>query len=213
VMLQPALEDRDWLQQRVPAGQLVCGVIPFLSFAAPLKPGDRPESGTAFWFPPLARGPFSGPPERRDAVVRTLRAGGYPAARQRDVAQAVAVPSAVLTAGVAGLLAAGWRFERLLEPEHLRRTHAAAREAARVAAAHTGVGVRALLMLLRRGTFRLLPLGARLVPFDLEAYLRVHFTKVQAQTRLMVEEYVALGRRAGLPVGELETLLPPPPAR
>ena len=78
----------------------------------------------------------------------------------------------------------------------------------RIAAAHTGTGATAPLLLLRRALFRLLPLAARLVPFDLEAYLRVHFTKVHAQTRLMLEEYVALGRRLGLPVAQLELLLP-----
>jgi ketopantoate reductase len=208
VTLQPAIEDRAWLLQHVPAERLVSGVIPFLSFAAPLRPGDVPASGTAYWFPPLARGLFSGPSGPLEAVTRTLRAGGYPAARHRDVARAVNVPSAVLTVFVAGLEAAGWRFGQLLERGHLARTHEAAREAVRIAAAHTGTRAGAPLLLLRRTLFRLLPLGARLVPFDLEAYLRVHFTKVHAQTRLMLEEYVALGRRKGLPVAQLESLLP-----
>ena len=209
VMLQPALEDREWLLRQVPAERLVSGVIPFLSFSAPLKAGDEPHAGTAFWFPPLSRGLLSGPPGRLEPLLRTLRAGGYRAARHRDAARAVAVPSAVLTAFVAGLEAAGWRFSRLLQPEHLHRTHPAAREAARIAAVHTGSSSAALLLLLRRGLFRLLPVAARFVPFDLEAYLRVHFTKVRAQTQLMLEEYVALGREAGLPVANLEALLPP----
>lgn len=207
VMLQPALEDRRWLLQHVPEARLVTGVIPFLSFTAPLQPGARPASGTAFWFPPLARGGFSGPRERVDAVVHTLREGGFPARRQADAGRAIAVPSAVLTAFTAGLEAAGWRFARLLEPGPLAHTHAAAQEAARIAAAHTGGGALGVRLLLRRALFRLLPLGARFVPFDLERYLQVHFTKVAAQTRLMLQEYVALGRERGLPVGELERLL------
>jgi Ketopantoate reductase PanE/ApbA len=66
VTLQPALEDRDWLLQRVPAERLVCGNIPFLSFAAPLAPGGTPASGTVFWLPPLAQGLFSGPEHKKD---------------------------------------------------------------------------------------------------------------------------------------------------
>ena len=41
------------------------------------------------------------------------------------------------------------------------------------------------------------------VPFDLETYVRVHFTKVADQTRLMLREYIALGSQAGLPVEAL----------
>ncbi|MBF5042150.1 ketopantoate reductase [Aggregicoccus sp. 17bor-14] len=207
VMVQPALEDRAFLLQHVPAERLVTGAIPFLSYAAPLAPGASPSSGTAYWFPPLARGAFSGPAARRDAVVRALRAGGYPASRSRDAGRAVAVPAGVLTAFVAGLELSGWRFAALLEPSHLALTHAAAREAARAAAARTGASARAVLALLRPGVFRLLPRASRLVPFDLETYLRVHFTKVGAQNRLMLGEYVRAGREAGLEVAHLESLL------
>ncbi|HLM43186.1 MAG TPA: 2-dehydropantoate 2-reductase N-terminal domain-containing protein, partial [Myxococcaceae bacterium] len=65
VMLQPSLDDRDWLLQWIPPERLVSGMIPFISFHAPLKPGERyAKPGTAFWLPPMTRGPFSGPPER-----------------------------------------------------------------------------------------------------------------------------------------------------
>lgn len=208
VTLQPALEDRAWLQQRVPAERVVGGIIPFVAFAAPLTPGAQPAAGTVLWMPPLARGLFDGPARRRDDVVAVLRAGGYPAARTKDVARAVAVPSAALTAFVTGLEAAGWSFARLLEPGARVRTVQAAREAVRVAAAHTGASAGPVLLALRPAVLRLLPLVARRVPFDLEAYLRAHFTKVRPQTRLMLEEYVEHGRRAGLEVDTLVHLLP-----
>ena len=206
VMLQPALADRDWLQQRVPPERLVSGMIPFLSFQAPLKPGDPvPKPGTAFWFPPMARGLFSGPPERLQEVSRTLKAGGYPAARHPDTLRAAAIPTAVLTVFIAGLEAAGWSFERFLERDSLERVHQAAREAVRIAAWRTKGSASAVLPLLRPALFKaLLPMAARLAPMDLETYLRIHFTKVGEQTRLMMREYVDLGRSAGLPVQHLQ---------
>ena len=209
VMLQPSLDDRDWLLQWVPPEGLVSGMIPFISFHAPLKPGERyAKPGTAFWLPPMTRGPFSGPQERLQQVIRALRAGGYPARATRDVARDVAIPSAVLTVFVNGLEAAGWSFERFLQHDSLERVHRAAREAVQVAASHTKGSASAVLPLLRPALFKmLLPVAAQLTPFDLETYLKVHFTKVGEQTRLMMRTYVDLGRSAGLPVEHLPRLL------
>jgi 2-dehydropantoate 2-reductase len=206
VMLQPALDDRDWLLQWLPAERLVSGMIPFLSFHAPLKPGDRvPRPGTAFWMPPLSRGLFSGPPERLEQVVRTLRAGHYPASRTGDVARTAAIPTAVLTTFVDALEAAGWSFERFLQRESLERMTQASREAVRIAAWRTQGSASAVLRLLRPAFFKLLlPVASGLAPVDLETYLKVHFTKVGEQTRLMLRTYVDLGRSAGLPVEHLQ---------
>jgi 2-dehydropantoate 2-reductase len=206
VMLQPALDDRDFLLRFIPPERLVSGMIPFLSFHSPLRPEDTfPPSGTAFWFPPLARGLFSGPPERLGAVLRTLRAGGYPASATGDATRAAAIPTAVLTVTVAGLEAAGWRFERFLQPDSLERVHHAAREAVRIVARHTGANASFVLPLLRPALFKaLLPVASRLVPIDLETYLRVHFTKVGDQGRAILRTYIALGKSAGLPVRHLQ---------
>jgi len=205
VMLQPALEDRDWLCQHVPPERLVSGMIPFVSFHAPLRPEEPvPRPGTAFWLPPLMRGRFSGPEARLREVVRTLRAGGYPARRHDDVVRAMAIPSAVLTAVVTGLERVGWSFERFLEPPSLEHVHRATREAVQIAAWRTQASASLVLSLLRPMLFKLLvPIASWAVPFDLEAYVRVHFTKVADQTRWMLREYIALGSQAGLPVEEL----------
>ena len=210
VMLQPSPDDRDWLLQWVAPERLVSGMIPFISFHAPLNPGEALGPGTAFWFPPMTPGPFSGPPERLEQVVQVLRASRYPAQRHRDAARAAAIPSAVLIAFVDALEAVGWSFERFLTRESLARFQEAAREAVRIAAWRVGMSASAVLPLLRPALFRLLlPLASRVAPFDLETYLRIHFTKVGAQTRLMLRTYVELGRKAGLPVQQLEAALPP----
>ncbi|MFY0563171.1 ketopantoate reductase family protein [Archangium lansingense] len=208
VMLQPAIDDREWLLQWIPPERLVSGMIPFISFHAPLKPGERySRPGTAFWMPPLSPGLFSGPPERLQPVIRTLRAGGYPARASQEVARDAAIPTAVLTAFVNGLEAADWSFERFLQHDSLERVTQAAREAVQIAASHTKGSASTVLPLLRPMLFKLLlPVAAQLTPFDLETYLKVHFTKVGEQTRLMMRMYVDLGRSAGLPVEHLQTL-------
>ncbi|MDC0708706.1 2-dehydropantoate 2-reductase N-terminal domain-containing protein [Stigmatella sp. ncwal1] len=204
VMLQPALKDRDWLLQWVPATRLVSGMIPFISFQKPLTPGEPSAPGTAFWFPPMARGMFSGPPQRLQEVLRPLREGGYPAHEAPDVVRGTAVPTALLNVFVSGLETAGWSFERFLKGPSAKAVREAAREAVQIVEGTSQKGPPALL---RPLPLRLLLLGSRLAPFDVETYVRVHFTKVSAQTRLMLGEYISLGKSAGLPVQHLEALL------
>ncbi len=209
VMLQPSPDDRAWLLRWIPAERLVTGMIPFLSFHSPLRPGDAsPPPGTAWWMPPLAQTPFSGPPERREAVVRTLRSGGYRARSAEDVSRTAALPTALLTVAIAGLEAAGWRFERFLQPDSLERVLAAAREAVHIVARHWEPSATRLLPLLRPTLVRLLvPVARRASPVDLETYLRVHFTKVADQGDAMMHTYITMGRDAGQEVGHLEALL------
>ncbi|ADO73128.1 ketopantoate reductase family protein [Stigmatella aurantiaca] len=203
VMLQPGLKDRDWLSQWVPASRLVCGMIPFVSFQTPLKPGDPSGQGMAFWFPPMARGLFSGPPERLQKVIRTLRQGGYPAHEDPDVVRATAVPTALLNVFVSGLETAGWSFARFQEGPSAKAVREAAREAVQIVEGKPGKGTPGLL---RPLPLKLLLLGTRLAPFDVETYVQFHFTKVSTQTRQMMGEYIALGKSMGLPVQHLEAL-------
>lgn len=206
VMLQPGLEDRDWLLQRITPERLITGRVPFISFHAPLSPQEPvPRPGMAFWLPPLSPGLFSGPEERLQEVLRALRAGGCPARRAPDVTRASAIFTALLVAFMDGLEAAGWSFERLLEPESLAQVLPAAQEAARIAAWRTQQRAPPVLSLLRPWLLKLMmPLASWVVPFDLAAYLRVHFTKTADQTRWMLREYLALGSQAGLPVEALQ---------
>jgi ketopantoate reductase len=213
VMLQPALDDRDWLLQWVPEERLVQGMIPFLSFHAPLTPEEPLRGpGTAFWLPPLSRGAFSGPETRLHEVLTLLRAGHYPAQRSEDVTREASLPTAVLTAAVLSLEAEGWSFERLLKPEPLERLLGAAREAARIAQWATGASPAAVLPLLRPFVVKAgLALATRLAPLPLETFLRVHFTKVGEQSRAMLRTYLSMARSAQLDVPHLRALAPATP--
>ncbi|HKA90092.1 MAG TPA: 2-dehydropantoate 2-reductase N-terminal domain-containing protein [Haliangiales bacterium] len=208
VMLQPGLTDHAHVAERVGQGRLVSGLIGFMAYSAPL-PGEKvPEPGTAYWFPPLAPCPFSGPPERVAPVVETLARGGFPAKAHRDVQGELAFKGAVFETYVLALECAGWRFAELRRDRELVRLGArAAREVASLAEKVQGRKAPAALMLAG-------PLGVRmgmrvvshLAPFDLETFFKVHFTKVAEQTREMFETYASLAARHGVATPALEAL-------
>ena len=85
----------------------------------------------------------------------------------------------------------------------------ASREAALGQLAGDGVFARALLGILLSstaiflGTF-ILPL---LVPFDLERYLKFHYTKTRDQTLKLLDVFARDGERRGLPVQNIRALL------
>jgi 2-dehydropantoate 2-reductase len=159
----------------------------------------------AYWVPPLGAAPFSGSRARALAVVAALRAGGQPARLHPDVPGLVGFPSAIMMAYLLALEAGGWRLDGLGRMGG--RAGQAAREAIAVVARR--VQRRPLLIGLASRPFTVragLWLGRRVIPLDLETYLREHFTKVGDQTRLMVAQYIDAGRASGLPVAALEGL-------
>ncbi len=208
VMLQPGLTDHAYVAERVGEGRLVSGLIGFMAYAAPL-PGEKvPVPGTAYWFPPLSPCPFSGPPARVAPVVDALARGGFPAKAHRDVQGELAFKGAVFETYVVALECAGWRLAQLRRDRELVRLGArAAREVASLAAKVQGRKAPAVVMLAG-------PLGvrvgmcvvSRLAPFDLEAFFKVHFTKVGDQTQQMFETYASLAARHGVDTPALEAL-------
>jgi 2-dehydropantoate 2-reductase len=216
VSLQPDVADQPLLRAAgARAETLVQGGIALISYAAPL-PGETrfPEPGTAYWLPPFARSPFSGPPARVQAVIDALRRGGLPAARGRDVAHLLAFPNAIGMTYLTALEAAGWSARPLVHGALAPLCRRAVREAIAVAQVQVGsrplgVGLASFSRLLRPALW----LAQRCVPFPLTAYLKQHFTKVGAQTRLMMAGLIARGRAAELGTAALEQLcaaLPPP---
>lgn len=209
VALQPGADDRArLLAAGVAEDRLVSGMITLISYAAPL-PGEArfARPGTAYWFPPLAPSPLSGP--RAAEVVAALRAGKLPARRHRDAPGAAAFPSAIMMPYLVALELAGWSLAALWRSDAGRRGGLAAAEALGAVAASLGRRPPlAMRLAARPRVLRLaLWLARAIVPLPLEIYLREHFTKVHAQTLEMVAGYLAEGRRAGVPVGTLEALL------
>ena len=206
VLLQPGPEDREFVVAHVPEHRIVQGIITVISYRAPL-PGETrfPEPGIAYWFPPLTPSPLSGAAARVVAVVHALRRGGLPARRIADVASRGAFGAALLMPVIAVLESVGWRLDALRHRAHLALAIRAGREAMDIVAQRRGRHPPLALRLaghalVVRSLLRVAPLAT---PFDLETYLRVHFTKVGDQTRDALRTYLAWGRTARLPTEAL----------
>jgi 2-dehydropantoate 2-reductase len=114
--------------------------------------------------------------------------------------------AAVLLPAIASLEVAGWSLRRMAEAEHSARAAGAIAEAVAASkpAGSTGPNPASLIAPWSIG------LGARLapiaMPFDIETYLRVHFTKVGPQTRLILDDLRARAARRGLGHQRLDEL-------
>jgi 2-dehydropantoate 2-reductase len=217
--LTPGLGDRAALLTRFPRLRCVAGVVGIVAWRTPLPGQASPGPGTAFWLPPLTASLFDGPETLApdiEALVHTLRRGGCPAARRRGAEAMGATASALMLPVLAALESEGWSLRDLIRGRRLAPAMAAAREALRVVDDVHGTNSAFLRLVARPWPAQFgLGLAPRLVPFDFEAYLRAHFTKVGAQTRAMLAEYVRRGEAAGLPAAHIEALLAagPPPGK
>jgi ketopantoate reductase len=220
ISLQPDAQDHALIRAAgAQAEALVYGAIALVSYAAPL-PGETrfPVPGTAYWLPPLARSLFSGPRDlqgpardrnraRVSEVVAALRRGRLPAMRHPDVERALALPSAIGMTYLTALERAGWST-RTLRASDLQAlcTRALRESVAIVRAGGNPLPHGASIVARPRLLALLLWLGARLAPLPLDRYLQQHFTKVGAQTRLIVARMLAQAEAAGTPAPALAQL-------
>jgi hypothetical protein len=182
-----------------------------ISYQTPLIDEDR-EPGVAYWFPPMAPNAFSGP--RAGEVAESLRAGGCPAKRDEKAVAASRFGSAVLMPHLVALEAADWKLDGLSRCTALRAASHASREAVDIVAAHLGQKPPLLFGAVRpTPMWAAVKLAPHLVPLPLETYLEYHFTKVGDQTLELMDTYLRLGRKHGLPthaIQELVAKLPSP---
>lgn len=211
VTLQPGLTDHARACAVAGAERVVAGMIGLMAYAAPLpgEPGvaqDRP--GTAYWFPPLGKCPFSGAPARVRPLVALLRQGGFPAACARDVPAQLAFGVALLDPHMVALEVAGFSLRSLrADRALLARAAAASREATAITAAFRGVRAPRFKGALERAGVRvLLAMLPRLAPLDVEGFFRAHYTKVGGQTRALLATYRAEAAARGLPTPALTAL-------
>jgi 2-dehydropantoate 2-reductase len=209
VFLQPGADAAERMRELVPDDtRRVGGAISMVSWHAPLEGSNDPReratpTGYAYLLPPAPSG-FEGP--RAAEVVATLRRGRCPA-RIGHVTESLATGSAVLLPHIATLEAASWSLDRLATRTHAMLAADASREAILITSARTSTRPPMLRRFLSGFVTRVLVRVARLVaPLDLETYLRVHFTKVRAQTLLILDEYVRDAKRLSLTSAAIERL-------
>ena len=209
VSLSPALKDRAFIAEHLPREEVGWGLITSVSYPAPLPGEECPQPGTAYWFPPLAPAPFEGPAAPVDALVAALKKGGMPCKRTADVATKASFGSAVLMPIIAIMETRGWSFaEMRRDPDAMPQLHRVMQET--LEGVELAIGEKRPLPSRLLGPFGLSALTrvAGLVPpFDLEVYLKVHFTKVGDQTRLFLQDYIDQRLQSGLDSPALQELL------
>jgi 2-dehydropantoate 2-reductase len=206
VTTQPGVELADRLAEVVPRENIVLGVVGMISYQGPL-PGEPLDPGVAYLFPPFAKSRFSGHPDRVDPVVAALKRGGCPAKVHADSRSALAFSSSALMPHVVALEGAGWSFEELRHGPWLALAARASREASKITEQTLGKPAPMGGALVRPFFVRLVLLAAPLfLPFDLEKYLRFHFTKVGDQSRLLIRDYTQAAEQSGMDAPALREL-------
>ena len=192
VMLQPGVGDYDHVTSLVPATQVVYGMITLASFFAPLDEAAVPKTMT-WWFPPFSSAPFSGIDARVRSVVNSLKLGGMRAKAVRDIVPRLRVGSGILMPFIAALESAEWKFSNLRDGPLLSLAGRAAREATQLSLPNQH---RLGIYFLTQTWFLklILIIAPRCTPFNLETMLKVHFVKVGAQTRSMLDGYVEMSK-------------------
>ena len=207
VVFQSGLHIPALLAPHVAERQQVHGGIVMVSYQAPLTEGEVDHPGVAFYIPgPTPRPqPFTGRDAKR--VVRLLNAGGCRAEEMEDTRSMMAFSSATLMPTIAALEGAGWAFSKMRHGPWAKLAAAAASEARDVVAAQTGKSAPPALNLFISPTLKLATFFARFfAPFEVEIYLKYHFTKVHDQTERLLGDYVARAKELGVAHEALEEL-------
>ena len=209
ITLTPGLEDREFLGRYIDEERIGAGLITAVAYPAPMQGETAPQPGTAFWLPPMTPAFFEGPAERIDPVVSALKKGGMSARRVKNLARRAAFGSAVLIPFVAVLETQDWSLSKLRgDKEAMGLLADVVDEAIGAVEEYLGTKRPLAARLLSPLTFSGALIAApKVPPFDLETYLRVHFTKVGEQTRLLLGEFVDQRERAGEDSPALQTLL------
>ncbi|MCK6512174.1 ketopantoate reductase [Myxococcota bacterium] len=210
IALQPGVHDRDLLHRFIEPERLVMGTVGFLSYHAPLSDESVLHPCTAYWFPPLSPTPFSSPSkENCRSVVEALKRGKLPAIAVRDIVGSSAYISALLMHLVAALECNGWSCEQLARSPDLQSIRSATLEVfyAFQDSYRPPLPLWLFRLLLRPIWMRLgLAIAPKIVPFSIERFLQVHFSKVGDQTLLMLADSLAFGQQRGLSMPALFSL-------
>ncbi len=206
VLLTPGIRDLHIVSAAYPPERIVSGMISMVSYHAPL-PGQNLDPCTAYFFPPLSPSLFEGSSERAVAVTNLLQRGGCPAAVSNNARAQAAMASAIMMPIIVALETESWSLSQLRSSDTLLRGIVAARQAMKLALAEFRIAKSPLEKVLNPKLFQLgLAVAPSVTPFPLETYLRVHFTKVRAQTDQMMKRYLSLGEEHGLPTDEIARL-------
>jgi len=213
VSLQPGILDQEYILGLGKLGRerFVSGSIPIVSYHAPLPGENIAVPGYVSWTPPGQKVALEGPIGKTEPLVKIFCIGGMPAHSSSSMSKDNVVPSVFLQMVVAGLEAHHWSFNEFFQKNSIQLTSDALQEALPIAAEIAKISnpmrnsiVRCvskpwmLKLILKQAQW--------LVPFDFEAYMKAHFTKVGEQMHDGLDLFVAKGKKSNLSTVALESL-------
>jgi hypothetical protein len=205
VTLQPGMYDYEYMVERVAKERLIDGTIHIISWESPM-PGESFLPGTAYWTPPGSFAAFSGVASRVDPLLAVFQKGHFQVKSVTDSRKINIAAGPILTLIIWSLEHSDWSLEKFKNGTWLKRACAAIPEAVAIQAKKSGVPVPAT------GFFKpflfkaFLKFSKFIVPFNLEAYLKLHFTKVKDQTHESLDAMIQYGNENGLATEFLQRL-------
>lgn len=208
LLLQPGPEDRALVEGHVAPAQIVQGMITLVSYHTPMPGEQTAVPGTAYWLPPMTPMPFAGEIMRRTAVIQTFIAAGIGAKSIQDMRDVSLFSNAFFMVFLTALEASDWKFKKLRDnTSMIEQMLQANQEAFEAISATYQVAVpfwsKWVHVWMVKSALRVAP---HAVPFDLEAFMQVHFTKVKAQTKLLVNTFIRYADDKGLSSRDLTQL-------
>ena len=216
--LQPMANDEVYLREKLGGSaaadaRVVHGRIPILSYLAPMPGESFEKPGYAFYTPPGAKAAWSSRDlATAETAAKLFEAGGLPSKVVSDTPTAASlIPDSLLRAVVAGLERSEWSFDRLLNGENIHLVTGGMREMTAIGAkiqktADPAQGWWGKLGSTPFGVKMVLRLATKIIPFDLESFMRVHFTKVETQMQLALDEQIEFGKKNGISTTNLVLL-------
>lgn len=211
VGLQPGPDDDARLAKVFGKERMLKGVIGFLAYQYPMDSQVDPKgrSGIAYYLPPTSGS--LGPADHHAAISAkaVLAKGGMKISLSDGAAETYASLASLSITHMAALEVAGWSFKQFRDNHNMARVLAreAAVEAQMAMAASNGEEPDEEKFRKRAGWG---PMVTRLAAIargmPLEPYLQFHFTKVGAQTRLMLDQYIERARAHNLSSTHLQSL-------
>jgi len=199
----PNMRDRDILAARHGA-DITRALIGLISYQSPLPGESSPGPGIAYLAPPDAAVLEDTPSGRYAAGLLTQ--GGLRARVHKDLPAHVARMTALLQPLIAALEVCDWSLDTLSRSHWLATAAAAIAEARHTSATYLGQRPPRQLP----GTRWLARLAIKIVPplspLPMQTYLHYHFGKVSAQTRLMLDGWIAQGAHQQFPTPALRAL-------
>ncbi|MFN2298300.1 MAG: ketopantoate reductase family protein [Anaerolineales bacterium] len=190
------------------AERMVFGGTAFMAWQGGPEAGGGTAGGVNFWRTPLGI-PLAGTKEACRDAGQVLKRAGFGYTVDGPDSRTQGCITAAMTAFTAGLELAGWSLQEFRRSPWLGRSAAACREAVLGQLPDAGGWHRALLgAAVLSAAFRLVAAALpMLTPFEIEAYLRFHYTKTRGQTLALLEMFAADGEAKGKGTGNIREVL------